>query len=356
MTARIELPVYFKVSASDNRIAFCSVAEFSAAADTVFAPHYFLEHLGVEEGSAVKFESINLQPAKSIVLRPHNDLWRPLNQSDHGTRLLSDQLSKLSVLFVGQTIEIETHDRRPAKFDVLEINPSEDGAVSLLHADVELHLVEPVQSADASSFPRLEKEELKGAVVMPGSLVYFSVSVKSDVVAVVSVKPKSGDVDLFASTVVRFPSAMDFEVCSADGIGEKELKLRALDGHETEYVVGVVSETPVEFVARLNQNPLETVAPNSNNEDSAFCENCQKFIPKASFELHSLRCRQLVFHCKLCRVALPLSAKKKHELLMHCEVVCACGTALQRYQIPLHKRRQDVKSEVPKCPLSPVSW
>lgn len=82
--------MYFKISAND-RFAFCSVSEFSSAADTVFAPHYFLEYLQIEEGSAVQFESVKLSNAKSIVLRPHNDLWRPLNHSDHGVSLLSGE-------------------------------------------------------------------------------------------------------------------------------------------------------------------------------------------------------------------------------------------------------------------------
>lgn len=100
------------------------------------------------QGSSVHFHSVSLPAAQSIVLRPHNDLWRPLNHSDNGVRLLSgkenegknlfsllsffifsDQLSRLSVLFVGQTIEIETFDGKSAMFDVLEINPSESGAV-----------------------------------------------------------------------------------------------------------------------------------------------------------------------------------------------------------------------------------
>ncbi len=91
IAARIELPVYFKMSAN-NRVAFCSVSDFSSAPDTVFSPHSYLEFLQIEEGSPVHFETVSLSDAKSIVLRPHNDLWRPLNQSDNGVRLLTGKM------------------------------------------------------------------------------------------------------------------------------------------------------------------------------------------------------------------------------------------------------------------------
>lgn len=221
---------------------------------------------------------------------------------------------------------------------------------------MELHLVEPVTSLDVSSFPRLENEELKGAVVKSGSFVYFSVMVKDGESVVVNVKPKAGDVNLFASSLSRFPNETDFEACSVDSFGEKDLKLSGFKGHETEFVIGVVSETPLEFVARLNRLEDAAVSSNSNSDHSVLCGNCQKMIPKASFDLHSVRCPQLVFFCKSCRISLPLSVKSKHDAMMHGQIVCGCGMELQRFQIPAHKRSDSTVSGVPKCPLSPVAW
>ncbi len=233
---------------------------------------------------------------------------------------------------------------------------SEKKKVSLLHADVELHLVEPLPSMAGgvaeSNVARLNGgEELNGAVVTGGCFVYFSVVVKSEEVVCVNVKPRTGDLDLFASSTVRFPSSVDFEICSVDGIGEKELKLRGgRDGTSVEYVVGVVSEQAVEFVARVASAVPHGVAPaHSNNDDAEMCSNCRKAIPKASLQLHSVRCKQLVFFCEPCHFAIPSSAKNKHEMVMHGNVVCGCGASMERREIPNHKRDG-------KCPLSLSIW
>ncbi len=344
INARISMPTNFRVTCTrTERVCFCGVSEFNAPDGQAFAPHWFLEFLGAEEGEPVTFQSLTLPRAASIVLRPHSRNWQPLNQSDAGQALLSEQLSKLSCLFVGQTVEIQSQ-RSMFKFSVLEIQPADVGAVSLLHADVELHLVDPIDVTDAA--PALsEKQETPGKIGGGGEFAYHSVLLRVGEVLSVQVKPKdaSQDVDVFASSLTRFPTTNDFEFASVNSIGEKELILQGAR-QDTVYVIGITGKNAVDFGVKLAPASLQFQGGSHSNND-AVCDNCRKPIPISSLQLHSLRCRQLVFFCNVCNCSMPQSAKAKHEAVMHEAIVCSCGTGLLRCFVPEHKRQCVLRDE-----------
>jgi hypothetical protein len=346
ITGRIAMPCNFRVTCErTGKVCFCGVSEFNAPDGQAFSPHWFLEFLEAEEGETLRFETVTLPHATSVVLRPFSRNWQPLNQSDAGQGLLSEHLSKLSCLFPGQTVEIQSQ-RSLFRFAVLEVQPADLVAVSLLHADVELHLVDPIEADDAA--PALsDRSETVGKVGAAGSFAYFFVLVRAGESIAVQVKPKDAarDVDVVASSTTRFPTSNDYELASVNSIGEKELVISGLR-QDTVFVLGVTSNVAgIEFAMRLTQAQLQQSSGNNNNNDDSVCDNCKKPIPLSSLQLHSVRCRQLVHFCTLCHCSMPASVRAKHEAWMHESIVCGCGESLIRAHVPEHKRTCALRDE-----------
>ena len=341
--AHVSLPCNFRIQNPTNgKVVYVGVADFGASRDEerCFAPHWILAALEMEEGDTVDFTTVQLPSGTAVVLRPHTNSWRPLNQSDAGESLLAEQFSaNYTSLSAGQTIEIESQ-RALWKFDVVEIEPSDAGAISLLQTDLALDFLPALDSSESSNeLPRLEMGE---EITAEGSLLHFSFRLKSDDCILLSCKPMdgAGDVDLFISSNTRNPGPNDFEMACVNDIGAKEIAMEGNKGNEREYVVACVANgESVRYTLRVEFNlkpPVEGV------DGGTVCDNCRRSIPEAALQMHQLRCPQLVYRCAVCDETMSAKSKDKHQSVMHELIECLhCGeNGLERRVMPLHLREE----------------
>jgi len=61
--------------------------------------------------------------------------------------------------------------------------------------------------------------------------------------------------------------------------------------------------------------------------DTTQCPHCLKFVPKASFLMHSAQCSRRNYVCDICKQVIPIAEKQKHQQVAHSKV----GVTLMQY-------------------------
>ena len=63
--------------------------------------------------------------------------------------------------------------------------------------------------------------------------------------------------------------------------------------------------------------------------DYKICENCKQHIPIQSYNMHSLSCARINWHCPACNVVVQKAQKEQHMQEAHTLVPCECGAQVE---------------------------
>ncbi|ETO19764.1 nucleic acid binding protein [Reticulomyxa filosa] len=82
----------------------------------------------------------------------------------------------------------------------------------------------------------------------------------------------------------------------------------------------------------------------SSDETKAFCENCQRYVNKWTFDRHLPHCLKQFFYCKTCDKLMKVDEKEKHESLYHQQIICdLCN------EVSCNGRQELIKHQTQEC-------
>jgi len=156
-----------------NRM-YCSVLEFTAPEPMVYFPHWFMQNLGLQEGTLVRVQIAKVPKAVFLELQPQAHGFNNMLQRYGSKELLESCLIKYSVLTEGQVFVVEWKDR-PWSIRVLSTKPEK--TVSLVDSDPKVDLTPlPFDETDSKELERLAEEpEMKRDLVRCESFSKFNV-------------------------------------------------------------------------------------------------------------------------------------------------------------------------------------
>jgi len=246
----------------------------------------------------------------------------------------------------------------------MELKP--ESAVSIIDTDI---------SVDVSVEPTLEEEEEeKEEILEIGKILrtvvpfhqykYFSVNVYNPAMFGIEITLNSihGDAVLYISESIRKPTQLDYTWCS-QSVGRCQIVVDQSDpryrlGSFSIGVFGYKEDTEFELsvlpVTKSNATGVQLLDfLEINEEQSQFCDNCQKRIPHASYEIHRLTCVRRNYRCEKCAKVMLIEEKEKHLELAHTMLTCACGLSFEQQSLHLHKESECLLRLV-KCIYCPM--
>jgi len=135
---------------------YCSVLEFTAPEPMVWLPHWFMQNLGLQEGTLVRVQRVEVPKAVFLELQPQANGFNNMLQRYGSKELLESCLIKYSVLTVGQVFVIEWRGR-PWSIRVLSAKP--ERTVGLVDSDPKVELTPlPFDETDRKELERLAEE------------------------------------------------------------------------------------------------------------------------------------------------------------------------------------------------------
>eukprot|EP00802_Teleaulax_amphioxeia_P008188 Tamp_08196.p1 GENE.Tamp_08196~~Tamp_08196.p1 ORF type:complete len:263 (-),score=50.33 Tamp_08196:1077-1865(-) len=147
----IAYPMLFEITNHTNgRKLHCGVLEFIANEGSVLMPHWMMQNLGVEHGDLVKVESATLPKGTYVKLRPQT---KSFIEIANPKAVLENTLRNFSALTRGSTIRIH-YNQRQYDIDVVEIQPRDHGAISIVDADVNVDFDTPADYVEPERRPR----------------------------------------------------------------------------------------------------------------------------------------------------------------------------------------------------------
>lgn len=180
------------------------------------------------------------------------------------------------------------------------------------------------------------------------------------------IRPKDGDIDVFASTIYEYPDLMHHDFFNAD-YGNSVLDFKIENISQKYLYIGLTANTEkahLEFdltITRSDQ-PFQVEAMESKatgpKEGSKPCDNCKAWIPIATLNMHTAFCLRnnilcpnclLVFkksefnnhwHCEMmdCNYVGHVRGKEKHHKTVHIPKSCDCGSFYFLNDIANHRR------------------
>ena len=121
----IEYPLFFKVTNPQCQFGrVCAVHEFTATEGLVNIPYFIMEDLGIQEGSKVTIDYVNLPNGSYVKLKPHKTEF--INLTNPKAILEKIMSNDYPVITKGETIVIDIKDlNKRFRIDVVETKPSE---------------------------------------------------------------------------------------------------------------------------------------------------------------------------------------------------------------------------------------
>eukprot|EP01120_Amphizonella_sp_Union-15-10_P000223 TRINITY_DN10253_c0_g1_i1.p1 TRINITY_DN10253_c0_g1~~TRINITY_DN10253_c0_g1_i1.p1 ORF type:complete len:235 (-),score=22.71 TRINITY_DN10253_c0_g1_i1:68-772(-) len=169
-------------------------------------------------------------------------------------------------------------------------------------------------------------------------------------------EPKQGTISFYVATNIRTPTQAEHQ-WSSDSILPNQFGVKTLtiNNEDPNFVTGTYY---IGVYAHYNDSSFTLLAtkeaelPNGqslkglqSDQDSVQCSNCDRFVPRASYVLHSATCLRQNWKCPVCKQVVPVPTKDKH-MLVHQQVKCECGFEGEPDLVELHKRYE--------CRLAPV--
>jgi len=299
-----------EIGSENMSVLYCSVLEFTAPEPTVYLPHWFMQNLGLQEGTLVRLQRADIKKAVFLQLQPQENGFNNMLKRHGSKELLEACLIKYSVLTVGQIFVVEWKGRTWS-IRVLDAKPEK--TVALVNSDPKV---------DLTPLPFNENDEKE--------------------LARVANEPEMQR-DIYNTRVQSF---------SKFNVHEQEQMALALKRSLDERSKNVIDD---------EKNLIEIEEPKGNGTQCQFagtqCQFCGKFI-EINFELHELHCRRRgpKHKCKWCGVYKTLQHEidcgneeekcstcgatvLKRLLSKHvCKVPCdLCGRRLVPAELDLHK-------------------
>jgi hypothetical protein len=370
--ARVRPPFLFRVT-NAGRCVHVRALDFTAAHGQIVMSPQLIADLGAESGASVKLESVQLPPATKLQLRPQSS-WVDLDPELRDA-ILHYELRNYATATLGGSLHVRNGNDLFA-FEVCDVEPKSAGsptsAVSLSDVDVEVDVIEPTQLPPPIVALRVDEAATTDCVASAQAPAYFSLVLgEADVgarfrVSVQSSAKPDGDPDIFASQLMKRPSAVTYEwQAQLDGPLE-ELTFVCGSGagqvHPSVplYVaVTAYGSVPCTFSIALRrvvaENRLNDDAAGSGVVDGVKCVTCGRMVPRATLALHELGCQRDNHICGVCNELMPRRSKAKHEAVRHQQVRCSlgCRMVLSQDEQATHRREACRLRAVPciYCPM-----
>ncbi|KAJ3342934.1 hypothetical protein HDU93_000593 [Gonapodya sp. JEL0774] len=392
LAQRDELPnplVFELVNFTTRRKCFAGVKEFTSDPGMVGMPEWMAETLGVTDSdSSITLRTTTLPKAKYIKLQPLQPDY--LEISDIRAELESTLRGKYTTLTAGEVLHVsaissKTRTRKPFPFMISEIDPADQGGVTVTDADVNVDVV-PLDESMAQEAVRLKFSvggdgadgtalvwEDAGTgnvgaehgaavaarvdeVVREDEYVYFRVKTREGNWKFYSVELElvDGDADLFVDVEEPHPTTLDHSWFNVDS-GTKQIHLditapayleklshhRENNGAEDIYrslppfiyigVKGFATSTRFSLTVRstvdapvgmeLSAGSISTSDDAAPGPDYKRCSNCASWIPARTLPMHEAFCLRNNVVCKVCKKVMKKEDLAEH---WHCE---ECGKA-----------------------------
>jgi len=153
----VQYPLLFRVNVSDSRkVTHCGVLEFTARTGFVIMPEWIMKNLDVKENEIVNITNVTLSPATFIKLQPQSvdflDIFDP-------KAVLEKTLRTYSAVTKGENILIR-YNNKDYLLKVLEIEPRNQNAVSIVEADVNVEFAAPVGYVEPTHTPQTQSRPM----------------------------------------------------------------------------------------------------------------------------------------------------------------------------------------------------
>lgn len=139
---QIQPPYTFKISHVDNTIfTHCGVLEFTAEEDTIIVPSWMFKQLEMDTVEEIKLTFQSLERGTHLKLLPHSPTFLEI---DNPKLELENVLRFYPTLSLNDEIECNFTEFGVIKFSVVEIEPSQDGAIYTVDTDLSVDFCEPI--------------------------------------------------------------------------------------------------------------------------------------------------------------------------------------------------------------------
>ncbi|KAJ2857476.1 hypothetical protein J3B02_000968 [Coemansia erecta] len=374
----------FRSEQINLRSIYCGVREFSNAdEEAVSVPEWLLKEAQIEDGDTVIVETVQLEKGSFAQLQVLGSSTADMQSSADIRSVLETHMRKrMTALFVGETINVTVGGLdKPVQYKVSALEPAD--AVDIVDTDLSVDVINVSDKQMLKSEVRANISEL-----VPGKLqtikldsiekssTTFSLFVPAQTTAIeVSLECEKGDASLFASRLVRSPSARDNDWYDVSAPSHRS-KTLFIDNSQTskesslhfqEIFISVVSFTREfqgsikaqflellqdassaadTFTSNLLSMPNDDAVASSQEQGAITCANCGSSVPRQRLEMHRIvcerhnikctRCERIFkrgsdelashWHCERCNLAGQVGDQEKHDQFYHTLARCTCSS------------------------------
>ncbi|KAJ2235061.1 hypothetical protein H4R99_000999 [Coemansia sp. RSA 1722] len=365
----------FRSEQTSQRSIYCGVREFSNEdEEAVGIPDWLLAESQIQDGDTAVVETVKLEKASFAQLQVVGG--DEIHGLDIRSVLEAHMRKRMTALFVGETVSVTVGGLlEPVRYVVSALEPAD--AVDVVDTDLSVDIVNVLdqhnQAAGVKSNELVAGKIQTVVLDSAGSSAAFGFCVPVTTAAIeVVLDTETGDASLFASRLVRKPSASDsdwYDVSApshrskrlliehtrtgpgANAINTQEIYISVVSSTE-KFQGGVVARAlSLQEISNHAGAPATTLTrqlmdQSSQENGMVVCSNCGSSVPEQRLQMHQIMCErhnvkcghcERIFkrgsdelaqhwHCDVCNLAGQLGDQNKHDEFYHTPCTCTCSS------------------------------